>query len=657
MVLNQQQAAELAEQAFGAKPWKVSSLEENEGVERPAAPFMTTSLQQEANRKFGFSADRTMRIAQGLYEGINIGGEQVGLITYMRTDSLTLSGDALGKLRNLIGKEYPDCLPDKPNVYSSKVRNAQEAHEAIRPTDPARKPSNLTKYLDQDQLKIYDLIWKRTVASQMKHARVLRTEVEVTASGVKFAGQTQELVFNASGKRILFDGFRRVYLEGSDDPDADLQTMERRLPEIVLGESANPGTINPTGHETKPPARFTDASLIKKLEEQGIGRPSTYASIISTIVDRGYVRKQGKQLVPTWKAYLSMQVLEQNFNEFMALSFTARMDDVLDDIAEGKVESREYLAEFFLGQGDQIGLKQAVDERKKDIPFPAFIVGNYPESEIPILLRTGKDGSPFLQVELDGAKQYANVPDDLAPAELTPEKAVELLQNKAAPSEAVGYDPVTCRRLLVKFRQGYYLETERTEEEIEAKQKPRWVSVPNGVDPRTLEQDELNFLCELPRNVGANPETGEVIEFKIGKFGAYVECGSERRTVEDWRLGRTMDADVAMEILAQPKFGGRRTARAAASALAEFGELEGAAGPVKVLAGRFGPYVTDGETNATLPKGIDPVSLSAEQAKELLDAKRAAGPSTGRKGKRRVNKKAAAKSKSTGAKKTARGKK
>jgi DNA topoisomerase-1 len=632
VLLDEASSKTLAEATKSSKPFVISRLDTNEGFERPAAPFMTTTLQQDANRKFGFSADRTMRIAQALYEGVEIGGEQTGLITYMRTDSLTLSTDSLGKIRDLISREYPDCLPDKATTYTNKVKNAQEAHEAIRPTDIKRRPAAIEKYLNDDQFKMYNLIWQRTVACQMKPARVLKTEADVSVE-VSTNGAKQSLTFLSTGKQILFDGFLRVYTEGQDE---ETDSRERRLPALKKGLEVDLKDLSALGHQTKPPARYTDATLIKKLEEQGIGRPSTYASIISVIVDRGYVRKAGKQLIPTFKAFMTMEVLEKNFEELMDLGFTAKMDEALDDISEGKENSKHYLRSFFLGEEGKEGLKTMVETRKKEIPYPVFAVGFHPETNEAIVVRNGKDGSPFLQIGDEGNKRYGNVPDDLAPADLTIEKALELLDQKAAPLETVGFDPTTGRRLILKNRQGFYLEVERTPEEIENKVKPTWVSVPPGVDPRNLSQEELSFLCLLPKTIGTNPDTKESILFKVGKFGAYIESGTERRTVEDWRTAETMDVDQALELLKQPKF---RSARSAPAALKEFGALEGSAGPVKVLSGRFGPYVTDGETNATLPKGTDPAQLSEEQAIELLAKKRAAGPST----RKPIRKKVAAK--------------
>ncbi len=634
VLFNEKSAGELAAAARTAKPYIISRLETTEGVERPAAPFMTTTLQQDANRKFGFSADRTMRIAQGLYEGIDLGGEQVGLITYMRTDSLTLSSEALGRIRELITRDYVDCLPDKPQHYTNRVRNAQEAHEAIRPTDVNRRPDKVSRFLNEDQLKLYTLIWQRTVASQMKPAQVLRTEadVAVTAGG-------KALTFLATGKQITFEGFLRVYLEGKDD---ETDPNERKLPHLSKGLEVQQVSVDALGHQTKPPARYTDATLIKKLEEQGIGRPSTYASIISVIVDRGYVRKQGKQLIPTFKAFLTMEVLENNFQELMDLGFTARMDEVLDEISEGKEDSKAYLTQFFLGDGDKPGLKQMVESRKKEIPYPAFVVGTTSEGES-VVVRNGKDGNAFIQIGEGDNKRYANVPEDLAPADLSLEKAIELLAQKRPENESIGLDPATGRRLLLKNRQGYYLEVERTPEEIEAKSRPTWISLPPGVDPHSLSQPDLDFLCSMPITIGLHPESNLPILFRIGKFGPYLECAADRRTVEDWKAAQAMSIPEALEILAAPRFGAKR---AAVAALREFGVLAGAAGPVKILSGRFGPYLTDGETNATLPKGVTPEEVTEDQAALMLQTKRDAGPSTKRPVRRKVAaKKPAAKAK------------
>ncbi len=641
VLLNEQRAQQLAEAARHAKPWKVTGLDAHEAIEKPAAPFMTTTLQQDANRKFGFSADRTMRIAQSLYEGVDIGGEQVGLITYMRTDSLTLSKDALDRIRALVAKEYPDCLPDKPVQYTSKVKNAQEAHEAIRPTDASRRPDAISRHLNEDQRKLYTLIWQRAIASQMKPARVLRTEAEisVTAGG-------EALTFMSTGRQVLFDGFYRVYTEGRDEDPGE--GRDRQLPRMEKGDELDLNKLEAVGHHTKPPARYTDATLIKKLEEQGIGRPSTYASIIGVIVDRGYVRKVGKQLVPTFKAFLAIEVLDSNFEELMDFGFTARMDEELDRISTGEENSERYLSEFFFGDGAKKGLKPMVDERKREIPYPAFVVGAHPESKEPIVVRIRQDGTPFLQMGEGTEKRYAAVPEDVAPGDLTLEAALALFEVRSAPSEAIGVHPQSGRKLLLKNRQGFYLEVERTPEEIERKDKPQWISVPPGVDPRELSPEDLGFLCTLPKEIGSDPATGQPILFKVGRFGAYLESGTERRTVEDWRSARTMSVEQAAEILKQPKY--QRAKAAAVAPLKEFGALPGAQGPVRVLSGRYGPYVTDGQTNATLPRGSDPATLSEDQAIALLDAKRERG--SAQRPARRGTTKRAVKRPARGSKKT-----
>ena len=637
LLLDRKTAEGLAIAARKTEPYTVSRVETTEGTERPAPPFMTTTLQQDANRKFGFGADRTMRIAQSLYEGIDLGGETVGLITYMRTDSLTLSGEAISKARDLISRDYADCLPEKPPTYNSKVKNAQEAHEAIRPTDVTRRPETVARHLNEDQRKLYELVWKRTVASQMKPAQVLRTEAEVVVKT-----DANSLSFVATGRQIKFDGFLRVYREGRDDDAAD--PSERRLPRLNQGQTVDRLGVDAVGHSTKPPARYTDATLIKKLEEQGIGRPSTYASIISVIVDRGYVRKVAKQLVPTFRAFLAMEVLENNFGELMDLGFTAHMDEALDKISEGKDDSKRYLKEFFMGSDSHMGLHQLVEERAKEIPYPNFMVGNDPETGEPIVVRNGRDGGAFIQLGEGEARRFADVPDDLAPADLTLEKAMELLAQRRASPEAVGVHTQTGRNLLLRNKGGFYLEVERTPAEIEAKEKPTWISVPPGSDPRQMSQEDLDFLSSLPRTIGAHPEDGEPIVFKVGKFGAYVEHVGERRTVDDWTDGKGLGLDRALEILALPK---GRSARVPTAPLKEFGVLEGAAGSVRVLSGRFGPYVTDGETNATLPRGTDPEALDADGAKRILDAKREAGPSTKKPLRKTTARKTATKSKAT----------
>ncbi|RYG88857.1 type I DNA topoisomerase, partial [bacterium] len=368
-LLNGEQANAIARAALPARPHRLVSLKTREAQEKPAPPFMTTTLQQDANRKLGFGAERTMRAAQGLYEGVNIGGETVGLITYMRTDSLSLSSEAVNSIRDHIGKTYPNALPDKPNVYTSKVKNAQEAHEAIRPTDAARTPEKMAQFLSDDQRRVYTLIWQRAVASQMKPAKVLRTEAEIEVSIAHELGD--QLTFGATGRQIVEPGYLAVYAVSTDDEEEG----EGRLPRLTEGQDVEPKGFDARESATKPPPRYNDATLIKALEERGIGRPSTYASIISVIQDRGYARKEGKTLIPSFKACMTMDVLETGFSELVDLGFTARMDEALDEIAGGRSNSTDYLQEFFFGTDAHLGLHPLVQERKAEIPFPVFLVG------------------------------------------------------------------------------------------------------------------------------------------------------------------------------------------------------------------------------------------------------------------------------------------
>jgi DNA topoisomerase-1 len=627
LLLEEGQAQTLADTGRQAKPWKVSLLEKKPGQERPPAPFRTTTLQQEANRKFGFGADRTMRVAQDLYEGIEVRGESVGLITYMRTDSLTLAEDALRHIREEVQKRFgKEFLPDKAVRYESKVANAQEAHEAIRPTDITLAPDSIRRELESrsaDHFKLYDLIYKRTLACQMKPAEVLRTTLEVEAEV-----QGAKLTFGASGKEIKFPGFLSAYVEDEDDPEAALEGRERILPELKVGQEVSLLDLGAARHETKLPARYTEATLIKALEGLGIGRPSTYASIMSVIVDRGYVRRKSKELVPTFTAFMAIEVLDSHFKEFMDLGFTAQMDETLDEIARGKGDSETYLRRFFLGSEGWIGLRDAVNERRLKIPFPSYEIGRHPETEEAIVVRIGKNGDPFLQLGEASQKKFASVPEDLAPADLKLEKALELFEAKRPEAEVVGRHPETGRNLLLRKRMGYYLEVERTPEEIEKKIKPTWVSLPPGADPRELSQDEISMLCQLPRTIGKDPDSGEPIVFRIARNGPVIQCGREFRDVDDWRQGLSLTLEEALALLRTPK--GERAKRKAMEPIQDFGALEGAEGPVKVMSGRFGPYVTDGTTNATLPKAMDPAAVTPEQAVELLQKKKAAGPSKGR---------------------------
>lgn len=613
------QAESLKEEATSAKPWKVVSVETNPGTERPPVPFMTSTLQQEANRKLKFTSKRTMQIAQSLYEGIEMGGQREGLITYMRTDSLHLADRAVAEARTVIadlyGKEY---LPAKPNTFKTKNKGAQEAHEAIRPTHPDRRPQDVAKYLDRDQLALYDLIWKRTIACQMVPAQVERTTVlaEVPTS-------QGNLQFHASGKSIRFAGFLRAYVEGSDDPDAELDGREKILPVVEVGEVLDLKELTAESHTTKPPARFTEASLVKRLEEEGIGRPSTYASIISTIQDRGYVRKSGNELIPTFMAFAVTELLEDHFTELVDLKFTAEMEENLDEIADGKRQWVKELRNFYVGTEQHPGLELQIKTRQEEIPYPALKIGDAPSGE-PIVVRVGRFGT-YLQRGEGGPGNTAPIPDDVAPADLTLENALILIETKGAGPAAVGVHSATGKNVFFKSgRYGDYLEVED-----EGAEKPHRVTLPKELKGVELAQNTIDDLLKFPRDLGPHPESKEPVLVAIGQYGSYVKCGPESRNVEDWRNAVTMSLEDAMTLLSQPK-GGRaaRGSGGSVSAIHEFGPVEGLAGPVRVLPGRFGPYVTDGKTNATIPKSISPETITQEQAVELIKAKMAAGPST-----------------------------
>ncbi|RMH21627.1 MAG: type I DNA topoisomerase [Acidobacteria bacterium] len=616
--LDEAKATALAAHAKKSRPWRVSSLEKKPGQQRPSPPFITSTLQQEANRKLRFSSKRTMRIAQQLYEGVDLGGERIGLITYMRTDSVTLAERAIEQARAVIRQHYgDDYLPPKPVRYKTSSKRAQEAHEAIRPTDLSRRPRDVARFLDRDQLRLYELIWKRTLACQMVPARFERTSVEVKAEV-----DGEELTFGARGRRIVFPGFLRAYVEGSDEPEAQLADQETLLPALHEGQEVEPLAVEAEGHATKPPARYTEASLVKKLEEAGIGRPSTYASIIGTIQDRGYVFKKSNELVPTFTAFCVTQLLEEHFADLVDVAFTAKMEDDLDEVAAGRKAWDRLVATFFYGENGNLGLQQRLDQ--SEVSYPAVVIGRDPETAEPLLVKVGKYG-PYLRRGEKGS-EMVSLPEDLAPADLTPELALELLRGKSAQGEALAEDPVTGRGIyLRRGRFGAYLELGQTEEERQAKVKPRRVSIPRGLDAGDVTPDVAQRLIQLPRTLGTHPETGEPVTTGIGRYGPFVKHGDDFRSLKSWQEACDLDLEQALEILRQPK-PARRRFGAAKTVLKELGEAEGADGPLKVLDGRYGPYVTDGKTNATLPKGTDPQSVTVEQALAWIEERRKAPP-------------------------------
>ncbi|MSY84223.1 MAG: type I DNA topoisomerase [Actinobacteria bacterium] len=641
--------AEALVSALEDATYDVRSVEAKPYRRSPYPPFRTTTLQQEASRKLGMSASVTMSVAQRLYEN--------GYITYMRTDSTTLSGTAVNaarsQVRELYGAEY---LPDAPRTYTSKVKNAQEAHEAIRPAGESFRTPAQTG-LTGEQFRLYELIWMRTVASQMKDA--VGQSVTIRLGGAAATGE--DVVFSATGRVITFHGFLKAYVEGTDE-GKQTDDQETRLPQLAEGDSVVAASIQATGHETKPPSRYTEATLIKELEEREIGRPSTYASIIGTILNRGYVYKKGTALVPAWLAFSVIRLLEEHFPRQIDYAFTARMEDVLDEIAGGRKDRATELAEFYFGTGEVEGLKKLVDELG-DIDareLATFPVGG-PGSGIN--LRVGRYG-PYLEVvggadgdgDGAGAGVRANVPDDLPPDELTLEKAKELLANPAGEEIDLGAHPETGLRVVAKNgRYGPYV-TELLPEDAPKSAKPRTGSLFKSMSLDTVSLEDAVKLLSLPRVVGEDPESGEEISAQNGRYGPYLKKGTDSRslTSEDQLL--TITLDEALRIYAQPKQRGRA---AAAPPLKELGNDPVSGQPVVVKSGRFGEYVTDGEYNATLRKDDTVEDLTLERAAELLAERRARGPAkkAAKKGaKKAPAKKAAAKkttAKKTAAKKTA----
>jgi DNA topoisomerase-1 len=613
----------------------VRSVETKPYTRRPAAPFTTSTLQQEASRKLRFSARQTMRTAQSLYEN--------GYITYMRTDSTALSDQAVRAARRQASELYgPDYVPDRPRVYASKSKNAQEAHEAIRPAgDSFRTPAQVAGALRGDEFRLYELIWKRTVASQMQDAR--GSTATVRLGGRASTGQDAE--FSVSGTVITFRGFLAAYEEGRDeDRNADDSGAERRLPEMSEGQALDVRSLTPDGHRTSPPPRFTEASLVKALEDRGIGRPSTYASTIATIIDRGYVSHRGSALVPSWLAFAVTRLLEEHFGRLVDYDFTAAMESDLDRIADGEEERATWLARFYFGQGEGEGAAEGLKRLVDDLgDIDARDINSVPIGD-GITLRVGRYG-PYLEApgENGDEPRRASVPDDVAPDELTVDKARELLETQADGDRELGRDPETGHAVVARSgRFGPYV-TEVLPDDAAKSAKPRTASLLKSMQMETVTLAEALRLLSLPRVVGTDPASGEEITAQNGRYGPYLRKGTDSRSLETEEQIFDITLEEALAIYAQPKRG--RGARAAAAPLRELGDDPASGKPVVVKDGRFGPYVTDGETNATLRKDDAVESVTLERAAELLAEKRARGPV-----KKRTTKKSAAKK--TAAKKT-----
>jgi DNA topoisomerase-1 len=611
--LNQARAETLVE-ALRDTAFAVRSVESKPYTRSPYAPFRTTTMQQEASRKLGFSASRTMSVAQRLYEN--------GHITYLRTDSTTLSGTAIAaareQARELYGAEY---LPDAPRTYANKVKNAQEAHEAIRPAgDSFRTPAQTG--LSGDEFRLYELIWMRTIASQMKDAK--GNSLTIRLGGPAATGE--DVVFSASGRTITFHGFLKAYVESTDDSDDARDDQESRLPNLSEGAAVSAASLRASGHETKPPARYTEASLISELEKREIGRPSTYASIIGTILNRGYVYKKGTALVPAWLAFSVIRLLEEHFARLVSYEFTARMEDVLDEIAGGRKDLQTELAEFYFGSGQVEGLKKLVTElgeidAKELATFPVLRPDGEPSG---VDLRVGRYGPYVEDTTAEGeVMPRANVPEDLPPDELTEATARELLANPAGAEKELGTDPDSGYPIVARNgRYGPYV-TEVLPEDAPKKQKARTGSLLKDMTLDTVTLEQALRLLSLPRVVGKDPENGEDITAQNGRYGPYLKKGTDSRSLETEQQLFDITLEQALAIYAQPKTRGRA---AAAPPLKELGADPVSGKPVVVKAGRFGEYVTDGEYNATLRKDDTVEAITLERAAELLAERRAKGP-------------------------------
>ena len=592
----------------------VAAVEEKPGTRKPSAPFMTSTLQQEASRKLRWGAQRTMRVAQGLYER--------GYITYMRTDSTTLSESAVAAARSqakaLYGAAY---VSEVPRRYDRKVKNAQEAHEAIRPSgDVFRTPGEVADELVGDEYALYDLIWKRTVASQMVDARVATTTIRVGAT----ANDGRDVEFRASGTVIVFAGFLAAYEEGSDDESATDES--RLLPQVTVGDRLTLIDLGAESHTTSPPARYTEASLVKALEEAGIGRPSTYASIMSTIVDRGYVWKRGNALVPTFLAFAVVRLLEEHFGELVDTAFTARMEEILDQVADGELGRNAVLSSFYYGDDGRefSGLHALVSDLGE---IDARAISSLPIAGSEAVLRVGRYG-PYL--ELDG--QRANVPTDLAPDELTAERAAELL---AAPSgdRELGIDPASGHLIVAKSgRYGPYVteilpgdDTEVPKKKSKNAPKPRTASLFQDMDPTTVTLEAALRLLTLPRSVGVDPGDGVEIVAANGRYGPYLAKDKDSRSLPSEESLFTVTLDEALVLFAAPKARRGRSATPA-EPLRVIGVDPSTQSEISVRDGRFGPYVTDGVSNASLRRADDPMTVSLERAADLLAERRASAP-------------------------------
>lgn len=613
LILEEKNAKDLAA-AIKSGNWAVTEVEERPTTRRPAAPFITSTLQQESNRKLGLSSRETMQVAQKLYEQ--------GFITYMRTDSTFLSNEAINASRSCIqGKYGKDYLPEQPRFYAAKkVKGAQEAHEAIRPAGQQFVDPDETG-LTGTQFKLYDMIWKRTIASQMVDARQKQVSAKI---------QVGENLFGASGMTIEFPGFLRAYVEGSDDPEAELSEREVRLPALKVKDSVKCTKVDPTSHETKPPARYTEASLVQTMEKEGIGRPSTYASVMGTIVDRGYVRKQGTALIPTFTAMVVSKLLSRYLPQYVDLGFTSEMEKSLDDIADGDLELQKYLKSIYFGpqglkeqvetQGDKIDPEDARTIKLEGMEKYNFHVGRY---------------GAYLTSERDGQPVSASLPESESPADITPEIAEKLIDQKINGADALGKDPKTDLPIYVlSGRYGPYVQLGDVDPDND---KPKRASLPPGVQPEDVTLEIALELLSLPKTLGNHPGTGKEIKAGLGRFGPFVVCDGDYRSIPKGESIFAMNLTRALELLSAPKRG-----RGKAAPLKDLGTHPGTEELIQIFNGPYGPYIKSGKTNVSLPEGATPETVTLEQAIELINDK--AG-TTSKPKEKKAKPKAAAKAK------------
>lgn len=631
LLLNVEQAVALKERLTG-KTWNVNDIEERPVTRKPSPPFTTSTLQQESNRKLRLSARDTMRVAQNLYEQ--------GYITYMRTDSVHLSDQAIAAARSCVEKLYgQQYLSPQPRQYTTKSKGAQEAHEAIRPAGSTFRTPQETG-LGGRELAVYDLIWKRTVACQMADSRQTQITVQL---------QVEDAGFRSSGKRIEFPGYLRAYVEGSDDPEAALEDQEVILPNLKVGDRPDCTELEAVGHETQPPARYTEATLVKTLESEGIGRPSTYASIIGTIIDKGYAHLVSNALIPTFTAFAVTDLLEKHFPDVVDPSFTSKMEQTLDDIATGEAKWLPYLQQFYLGDK---GLETLVKEQESQID--ATKARTVELENLDAKVRIGKYG-PYIEVENGEGVITASIPKDLTPADLDPKQVEVLLRQKITGPDQVGRHPETGEPIYVKI--GAYGPYVQLGDKTDENPKPKQASLPKGVTPETVTLEMAVGLLALPRTLGVHPVTGGKIQASLGRFGPYVvhdqgKEGKDYRSLKAADNVLTINLERALELLSEPKKGRSSTNSKSKAALRELGTHPEDGETINIYDGPYGPYIKHGKTNVSIPEGqtVEDVTLAA--ALNLLAAKTSTGKSTRKTSKSTTSKsKSTAKSSTTAAKK------